>query len=557
MKINKFCILSLTLLSVTAFATGCSNKQSTSSTSSSRYVDILPTSEEEQAFDEDTFQPSTAPYSLNVTYYSDIYSRGFAFMTNGEVSETSLFVIEGNTKNDADFANAQEIKCTSEAHGSSGTFGTYYLHQAHIENLKKNQVYSYKIGSSQGWKYGTFSTDVENAETITAIQLSDAQTKAKGQLQYWRNTFKQARLQAAKDTQNDLDFILYNGDQFDQNMGTKDQYGYVNGKAVDKIYRYAKAVEVIEDYKTSIPYMPSSGNHEPTQGDVLKEMNAINAQSDDSSGIYYSYDYSFAHFIVINTNKGSNIDISTEQLTWLENDLENCDAKWKIVMMHAGAFATGDHCSKDENKKVTEKLTPLFSKYHVDLVLQAHEHTYNKTLPYKWDLETPYLTKTSTEPMSTVVNENPEQKVIADVSYDKNPSGTYYVTTGTAGGRYGEVEADAGYYAEVVKDGDTWKGVVSGDTKSYLTRPTYKIFNGKITKSNTYKSYTCSNPSYTSSQVYEEGHLASANVNAQMFGILNLTKDTLRYDFYTSELDTTTQASQAKLFDSLNVYKGN
>ena len=48
---------------------------------------------------------------------------------------------------------------------------------------------------------------------------------------------------------------------------------------------------------------------------------------------------------------------------------------------------------------------------------------------------------------------------------------------------------------------------------------------------------------------YHVGDLATGNVNAQMFGVLNLTETTMTYDVYTVNDDT------VKLFDSLDVLK--
>ena len=62
-----------------------------------------------------------------------------------------------------------------------------------------------------------------------------------------------------------------------------------------------------------------------------------------------------------------------------------------------------------------------------------------------------------------------------------------------------------------------------------------------------YEPYTFG--SYTSNQRYHVGDLATGNVNAQMFGVLNLTEETLSYHVYTSKGD------EVKLFDTLDVLK--
>ena len=68
-----------------------------------------------------------------------------------------------------------------------------------------------------------------------------------------------------------------------------------------------------------------------------------------------------------------------------------------------------------------------------------------------------------------------------------------------------------------------------------------------MTQETEYEPYTFSG--YTSDQHYEIGDPASGNVNAAMFGVLNLTKETMSYHVYTANGDT------VKLFDTLDVKK--
>ena len=497
--------------------------------------------------DFDTHAATPEPFGLNMTYYSDIYSRGFAWFTDTTAAESDLYLVQSDKGEQADFSNATLHKGTAleveynkdgnltakdgsltKKKGSSNDVTlNLYSHKVHVENLEKGKAYSYKLGSEQGWVYGAFIVEKEAPKNITAIHMSDAQTKNQSKLNVWRNTFTKAVDTAGQD----LDLALYNGDQFDQNNASGSA-----GKP-SRVLRFTKAVDVIRDYKFNIPYMASSGNHEPSVPYINYLTGDINYAAYSDSGCYYSYDYNFAHFVVLNTN---DIASDTAQLNWLKEDLAAAqDAKWKIVMMHISPYTTGDHCNKSEGNSILEKVTPIFSENHVDLVLQAHDHTYNKTLPYKWDA----AGYTTTNDNSDVVNFEPETETVNDIVYDKNPNGTYYVTTGAAGHRVGAEEED-GIWAEVVKDGDSWKGLNPSET---FFSCKYKTEIGKLKYSNQYEPYTFG--SYTSSQNYQADDLATGNVNAQMFGVLNLSETTLSYNVYTVNNDT------VKLFDSLDVLK--
>ncbi len=536
-KVIKFSLLMLS--AVCMFVSGCSNSNPSTVSNDPSYDIIRPTFTP----DYDNYGVNEKPSGVNMTYYSDIYSRGFSWLTDENTEATELYLVESDKGEAADFTDAQLIQGTSlklsydtsgnitsegldKAKGSGNTKAMNLIsHKVHVENLKKGVAYSYKIGSPAGYCYGAFIVEKEQVETITAVNLSDAQTKDLKKTNVWRNTFVKAVEKAGKG----LDFAIHNGDQFDQNNASG------NDKEPFRLFRYSKAIDVIQDYKFDIPYMASSGNHEPSSPYSHYLMSDVNYAGYDYKGGYYSYDFAYAHFVVLNTNT-----VNDEQINWLKQDLDNAkEAKWKIVAMHISPYSTGDHSNKTENQKIVEKFTPVFSEKHVDLVLQAHDHTYNKTKAYRWDA----AGYTTTYGNDEVVNLNPEKEIVNDVEYDKNPNGTYYVTTGAAGHRCGAEESD-GIWAEVVKDGDEVKGL--NPSKTFLSDK-YKNEYGYLTQSNQYESYKFG--SYTSSQDYKVGDPATGNVNAQMLGVLNLSKTTLTYDAYTVNGET------VKLFDTLNVLK--
>ena len=546
---KKFFAVSLAMLSLLIVACQKSGENSSPESSSKE-----PESSEEQynivrpefTPNYDDYSISAAPTGFNMTYYSDIYSRGFSWITDATEEDTELYLVESDKGEAADFSAAQMIEgeakkvtlqtsgkvvfedgsYASETGSSNSSEQVMYSHKVHVENLKKGKAYSYKAGSEAGYVYGAFIVEKDSAKTITAVHMSDAQTKDPTKWNVWRNTFTKSVITAG----NDLDMVLYNGDQFDQNIEK------INNVRPLRFNAFSKAYDVIQDYKFNIPYMATSGNHEPSarysqflHADIDYPEGGVNGQ-----GCYYSYDYDYAHFVFLNTN-----DLSTAQINWLKDDLEAAkDAKWKIVTLHISPYSTGDHSNKSENQNIVQKLTPIFSEKHVDLVLQAHDHTYNRTLPYRWDA----AGYTETWNNDEVVNLEPVTEKVGEREYDKNPEGTYYVTTGAAGHRCGGVESD-GIWADVVKDGDSWKGLSSN---SFLNNK-YKIELGKIKYDNHYDRQ--SGDLYETITDYHVGDLATGNVNAQMFGVLNLTETTMTYDVYTVNNDT------VKLFDSLDVMK--
>ena len=532
----------IVLASTCLMVTGCKQGETPSSVPKEPEYNIV---RPEFTPDYNTFGLSAMPSGVNMSFYSDMYSRGFSWLTDKDTDGTELYLVQSDKGKDADFTNAEAIignsllvTCAKDGtvsadgltakKGSSNTQEEIIMsHKVHAENLEKGKAYSYKIGSEAGYVYGAFIVEKEHAQTITAVHMSDAQTKDLSKSNIWRNTFVKSVETAGKG----LDFALYNGDQFDQNNSSG------NNKEPMRLFRYSNALDIIYDYKFDIPYMSSSGNHEPSSAYSHYLMSGdIQYGGFDYTGAYYSYDYDYAHFVVLNTN-----EVSTEQIDWLKEDLDNAiNAKWKIVMMHISPYSTGDHSNKSENQNIVQKLTPIFSSKHVDLVLQAHDHTYNKTKAYRWDA----AGYTETYDNDEVVNLNPDQETINDVIYDKNPNGTYYVTTGAAGHRNGVAESD-GIWAEVKYD-ENGNAVALDSSNTFLNNK-YKVELGTLTQTTQYE--PCSWNGKACDQTYNAGELATGNVNSPMFGVLNLSETTLAYHVYTAN------GNDVKLFDTLDVLK--
>jgi len=102
---------------------------------------------------------------------------------------------------------------------------------------------------------------------------------------------------------------------------------------------------------------------------------------------YYFFDQAHARFFVLDTNAFGGAKFAPElaagskQYKWLEHFLSKAsDKTWKFVVLHHPLYSTGAHPSTEELVKALE---PLFLKYKVDLVLQGHDHDYERTLPIK------------------------------------------------------------------------------------------------------------------------------------------------------------------------------
>lgn len=136
---------------------------------------------------------------------------------------------------------------------------------------------------------------------------------------------------------------------------------------------------------------------------------------------FYSFDYKNVHFIALATAKNKEIPYVTdsEQYKFVENDLkeanDNKKIKWIIVFQFRAFYSSNTtHPGLDELQDTYHR---LFAENGVDIVLQAHNHNYQRTLPIL------YNESKSFTPI--VTDSNPDRY------YD--PKGVIFVTVGTGG----------------------------------------------------------------------------------------------------------------------------
>ena len=144
------------------------------------------------------------------------------------------------------------------------------------------------------------------------------------------------------------------------------------GGAFEYPYRFFRS--------NSIPFYAVLGNHDirTNNGEDQVKYRGYNMQ-----GRYYTFVKETVQFFALDTNKNASW---TEQLAWLEENLANSSATWKIVFGHHPIYSSGVHGNTD---RLIEILPPLFSRYGVQLYLNGHDHNYERTHPIEG---TTYLT---------------------------------------------------------------------------------------------------------------------------------------------------------------------
>ncbi|AXV09233.1 Purple acid phosphatase [Euzebya pacifica] len=284
-----------------------------------------------------------------------------------------------------------------------------YFHHVRVDDLLPSTDYGYAIGHGdtirrEGFSYrtgpapGTPFTFTAFADQgtdflggdLTQVQDFDPttlQTIAKGADQ-------QPPFQATRNRD-----LAYSFDPAFHLVGGDTSYANGNQDVWDEWFRG------YEQYAASRPVMPAIGNHEievqgvgvsgfgtgdswgPLGYDAYRHRFALPANGDrEWEGCWYRFRYGSVEFISldnndVNTEVTANIGYSEgRQEAWAAEALraahedETCD--FIIVMMHQAAFSTGLHGS---DQGVRDAWFELFATYDVDLVLQGHDHQYERT----------------------------------------------------------------------------------------------------------------------------------------------------------------------------------
>jgi hypothetical protein len=133
--------------------------------------------------------------------------------------------------------------------------------------------------------------------------------------------------------------------------------------------------------KFSIPYKPlldagvkfyaSLGNHDNPNQRLFKPFN-MNGER------YYTFKPAgaSARFFALDSNY-----IDDKQLEWLDKELAASGSDWKIMFFHHPPYSSGETHGSAELER--ERLEPIFVKHGVNVVLNGHEHFYERLKPQK------------------------------------------------------------------------------------------------------------------------------------------------------------------------------
>jgi len=307
---------------------------------------------------------------------------------------------------------------TYSAVGTSKTYtqGSWQgqIHNVLLTGLQPTTTYYYRVGDPY-WDWSTHNFNFTSAPVLNSpTDPGIYKIAAYGDMGASDASDANIFLLQEKVQSKEIDLILHAGD-----------ISYANGFQ----YVWDDYLRKVEYYTAYVPYMTAVGNHELFYNfTAFKERFSMpGASSLSGTNMYFSFNYGPAHIIAYSFEQDAGYAPEMHpggvEYQWLQQDLIWANAPenrttfpWLIMYGHRPFYCSNTGTSNEmpceiESAYYRSLVEPLMYQYKVDLVITAHVHDYERTLP--------------------VYNET-----VVSTSYD-NPGAPTYVVVGTGGNREG------------------------------------------------------------------------------------------------------------------------
>lgn len=336
------------------------------------------------------------PSMIAVNFGEDASTdKNFVWFTDSRVKGTEIEYIEGAVEDIAEAKDTTIVSGTTEVYASTTTsinlivFATTIelemaRHTVEIADLKPNTTYSYRVGSKADSYWSdtyTFTTAPAENEDFTALLISDIMcssnatfnnidTMLTAMSQYFDNSEYSFVVDCGNSIGNVEDINMFQGLYNNIDLWKNTTHVTAFGDKDIKMFEY--------DTESHYP-LSDEANLDEYNYMMLHNNLSFGGEQTGATGVYYSFDYSGVHFVVLNTNDKKNGKLSVAQTEWLEADLQATDKDYIVVAMSDGIYTAGASNNDKDTIKLREQLSPIFYDNGVSIVLQSGECTYSET----------------------------------------------------------------------------------------------------------------------------------------------------------------------------------
>ena len=233
------------------------------------------------------------------------------------------------------------------------------IHEAHLCDLEADTAYDYQVVSDAGHGSPTYRFHTAPDLTLTpdaTVAITSVGDSRDG-YDVWARLVGEIQQRAP-------DLLLFSGDAV--------TFGTLQNE-------WEAFFDVGEPLFATTPVLSTHGNH---------DLNAINyyaqlAMPGDEAN--FSFDFGPAHITVANDSPLLSADLSGTIAQFLDDDLAaHASAPWKLVTHHRPAYSASLNHGSDLTLQT--EWVPIFDRHRVDLVLNGHDHDYERTFPLRGGL---------------------------------------------------------------------------------------------------------------------------------------------------------------------------
>lgn len=341
--------------------------------------------------------PSTGPSGLHLSYADNPPTSTWVTFTGPPAAEAYV-----------SFGPVGESRAEVEAHGSPNPGSERLVYTALMRDMRPGTRYEYQaVLGEQASETRTFTTapDPGNHEPLTITMYADHGTPL---------PFRDDRADGQAPVE-----VMELARQLDPNVHLlAGDIAYVEGDARG----WDRHFDLVAPLQSRVPTMAVPGNHERERNTGFLNYDNHLTMPNASDGRWWTAQVGSVLFVGTNTEtacaesprpstrpgNGSNCEYTESnepeptQLAFLEEALaraaNDTSVRWTVVLGHNAVYSSGSHGS---TQGLVEHWAPVFERYGVDLVLQGHDHVYERTEPIR--------------------------------AGEPSPNGTVYITNGAAG----------------------------------------------------------------------------------------------------------------------------